>query len=152
MNKLLLFCMSLFAYLGVYGEDSILVDRVWTERRTVFVNEAQQDSILADSVTEYNGICCGYRCVEFCFYSNHQLREISAVGDTLFGKWKLEGDLLTIRYDRKYRWHKRSYKYIMRYREKDYPTLFLFDRKGYDCWIFCDYNNVIRRELNSPVK
>ena len=44
--------MSLFAYLGVYGDDSILVDRVWTERRTVFVNEAQQDSILADSITE----------------------------------------------------------------------------------------------------
>jgi len=59
MNKMLLICMSFFTSIGVYGNDSILVDKVWTERQTIFVNVSQADSILDDSVTEYNGIGCG---------------------------------------------------------------------------------------------
>ena len=143
-NKLSLFCMSLFTSLGIYGNDSILVDKVWTERQTIFVNKEQMDSILEDSVTEYFGIGCGYgRCKELYFYSNHQFRKVDVDGDTLFGKWKLEGDLLTIRYDRKYRGHKRKYKFMIKYREKDHPTLFLFTRKIFDCYIFCNYKQEI---------
>lgn len=141
MNKLLLFCISLFTYMGVYANDSILVNRVWTERQTIFINEAKLDSILEDSVTEYNGIGCGYgRCIEIYFFSNHLFRKVDVDGDTLLGKWKLEGNLLTIRYDRKYRYHKREYRFMIKYREKDYPTLFLFTRNIFDCYIFCNYN------------
>ena len=56
MNKIVFLCMSLLTCLGLYGNDSILVDKVWTERQTIFVNESQVDSILADSIIEYNGI------------------------------------------------------------------------------------------------
>lgn len=127
MNKLLLFCMSLFTNIGVYANDSILVDKVWTEKQTVFINKEQVDSILDNSVTEYYGIGCSYgRCIELYFFSNHQFRKVDVDGDTLLGKWKLEGDLLTIRYDRKYRYHKRKYRFMIKYREKDYPTLFLY--------------------------
>ena len=140
MNKLLLLCLSVFTNLGVYGNDSILVDKVWTERQTIFINEAQLDSILDDSVTEYYGIGCGAgRCCELYFHSNHQFRKINVDGDTLLGKWKLEGGLLTIRYNRKYKGYKRNYKFIIKYREKDYPTLFLYTKKIFDCYVFCNY-------------
>ena len=140
MNKVLLFCLSLFINYDVYGNDSIFVDKVWTERQSIFINEVQMDSILEDSVIEYCGIGCGYgRCEELYFFSNYQFRKINVYGDTLLGKWKLEGDLLTIRYNRKYRGHKRKYKFIIKYREKDYPTLFLFTRKIFDCYIYCNY-------------
>ena len=140
MKRLSLFCLSLFISLGVYANDSILVDRIWTERSTVFINESRLDSILDDTVTEYYGITCGYgRCQEIYFFSNHQFRKIAGNCDTLFGKWKLEGDLLTIRYNKKYRGYKRNYKFIIRYRKKDYPTLFLFTKRIFDCYIFCDY-------------
>ena len=141
MNKLLLFCLSLFTSIGVYANDSILVDKVWTERQTIFINEELVDSILEDSVTEYYGIGCGYgRCIELYFFSNHQFRKIDVYGDTLLGKWNLKDDVLTIRYDRKYRGYKRNYKFIIKYREKDFPTLFLFTRKIFDCYIFCNYD------------
>ena len=140
MNKMLLICMSFFTSIGVYGNDSILVDKVWTERQTIFVNVSQADSILDDSVTEYNGIGCGYgRCKDIYFFSNHQFRKIDVDGDTLFGKWKLKGELLTIRYDRRYKGQKRNNKFIVKYREKDYPTIFMFTKKYFDCYIFCNY-------------
>ena len=140
MNKFLLFCLPLFTSLGVYGNDSVFVDKTWTERQTIFINKAQLDSILEDSVIDYKGIGCGYgRCEEIYFFGNHQFRKINVYGDTLLGKWKFEGDLLTIKYDRKYKRYKRNYKFIVRYREKDYPTLFLFTKKIFDCYIFCNY-------------
>lgn len=124
----------------VYGDDSIFVDKIWTERQTIFINEAQVDSILSDSVMEYRGIGCGYgRCVELKFFRNHRFRKVDGNCDTLHGKWKLEGDLLTIRYGRKYKGYKRKYKFIIKYKEKDYPTLFLFSRRFFDCYIFCNY-------------
>jgi hypothetical protein len=141
-NKMYLGSILLFTSLSIYGNDSVLVNKVWTERQTVFINEEQVDSILDDSVTEYYGIGCGYgRCKELYLFDNHQFRKIDVNGDTLLGKWKLKGDLLTIRYDRKYRGYKRIHKFIIKYREKDYPTLFLFKRKIFDCYIFCNYKN-----------
>ncbi len=139
-NNFFLLCLSFITSLNIYGNDSILVERVWTERQTIFVNKVQLDSILEDSMYDYNGIGCGYgRCEEIYFFRNYQFRKINVYGDTLLGKWKLEGDLLTIKYDRKYKRYKRKYKYIFKYREKDYPTLFLFTRKIIDCYIFCNY-------------
>ena len=115
-------------------------DKVWTERKTIFINKTKIDSILDKSVTDYYGIGCGYgRCREIHFFSNHQFKKIDVSGDTIYGKWKLEGELLTIRYDRRHKGHKRNYKYIIKYREKDYPTIFLFTKKFFDCQIFCNY-------------
>lgn len=132
--------MSLLTCLGLYGNDSILVDKVWTERQTIFVNESQVDSILADSIIEYNGIGCGYgRCKELYFSSNHQFMKINVDGDTIIGKWKLKGQLLTISYDRRHKGHKKKNKFIIKYREKDYPTIFMFTKKYFDCFIFCNY-------------
>lgn len=140
MNKLLLLYLSLFTSIGVYANDSILVDKVWTEKQTIFINEEQVDSILEDSVTKYYGIGCGNgRCIELYFFSNHQFRKIDVYGDTLLGKWNLKDDVLTIKYNRKYKGYKRNYKFIFKYREKDFPTLFLFTRKIFDCYIFCNY-------------
>ena len=142
LNKLFLLYMPLFTHLAVYGNDSILVDKIWTERQTIFVNEAQVDSILDDSVTEYYGIGCGYgRCEEIYFFSNHKFRKINVYGDTLLGKWKLEGELLTIKYDKKYRGYKRSNKFIIKYRKKDYPTIYMFKKNFFDCLIFCNYSD-----------
>ena len=139
-NKLFIICMSLFTCLGVYGNDSTFVDKVWTERKTIFINKTKIDSILDKSVTDYYGIGCGYgRCREIHFFSNHQFKKIDVSGDTIYGKWELEGELLTIRYDRRHKGHKRNYKYIIKYREKDYPTIFLFTKKFFDCQIFCNY-------------
>lgn len=148
MNKLSLGSILLFTSLSIFGNDSILVNKVWTERQTIFINEEQVDSILDDSVTEYYGIGCGYgRCKELHFFSNHQFRKIEGNGDTLLGKWKLEGDILTIRYDRKYKGYKRNHKFIIKYRKKDYPTLFLFRRKIFDCYIFCNYKKLRPGEM-----
>ncbi|MBR4729964.1 MAG: hypothetical protein IK075_06850 [Prevotella sp.] len=144
MNKVLIIYMLLFTNLAVYGNDSILVDKIWTERQTIFVNEAQIDSILDDSVTEYYGIGCGYgRCKKIYFFSDNQFRKIDVDGDTLHGKWKLEGELLTIRYNRKYRGHKRNNRFIIKYRKKNYPTIymFIFKKKLFDCLIFCNYSD-----------
>ena len=119
MNKLFLGSILLFTSLSIYGNDSILVNKVWTERQTIFINEEQVDSILDDSVTEYFGIGCGYgRCKELYFFGNHQFRKIDGNGDTLLGKWKFDGDLLTIRYNRKYRGYKRNHKFIVKYTYK----------------------------------
>lgn len=143
LNKYLLPCLFFFINVNVYGNDSILVDRVWTERQTVFVNEAQIDSIMDDSVTEYSGIGCGYgRCREIVFYTNHRFREIDVNGDTLLGKWKLGQELMTMRYDKKYSGRKKKQRYIIRYKEKDYPTLYLFSERIFDCYIFCNYKDL----------
>lgn len=140
MNKLFLFCLSLFTCIGVYANDSILVDKVWTERQTIFVYGEQVDSILSKSLMEYRGIGCGYcRCEELYFFRDHRFRKVNGNCDTLHGKWKLEGNLLSIRYDRKYKGYKRKYKFIIKYKEKEYPTLFLFSRRFFDCCIFCHY-------------
>ena len=142
MNELSLLFLLLFTNLAAYGNDSILVDKIWTERQTIFVNEVQVDSILDDSVTEYYGIGCGYgRCKKIYFYSNHQFRKIDVDGDTLLGKWNLEGELLTIKYDKKYRGHKRINKFIIKYRKKDYPTIYIFKKKIFDCLIYCNYSD-----------
>ena len=140
MNKFLFICIYLFSCLNVYSNDSLLMDRTWIERQTIFINEELLDSLLDASVTEYYGIGCGYgRCNELYFFSNHQFRKVNVNGDTLLGKWHLEGDMLTIRYDKRYRGYKRRYKFMIKYREKDYPTLFLFTRKFFECYIFCNY-------------
>lgn len=140
MNKVLLLCISLFFSMDIFANDSILVDKAWTERQTIFIDKTQLDSILDDNVTEYRGIGCGCgRCIELYFFSNHQFRKIDVYGDTLLGKWKLEGDLLKIRYNRKYNGYKRNYRFIIKYKKKDYPTLFLFTKKIFDCYIFCNY-------------
>ena len=69
MNKPILFYILLFTCLSVYGNDSIIINKVWTERQTIFLNKAQADSILDNSVTEYHGIGCGYgRCKEIYFF------------------------------------------------------------------------------------
>ena len=71
MNNFLFMYLALFTNLAVYGNDSILVNKIWTERQTIFVNEAQVDSILDDSVTEYYGIGCGYgRCEKIYFLTS----------------------------------------------------------------------------------
>ena len=142
MNNFLFMYLALFTNLAVYGNDSILVNKIWTERQTIFVNEAQVDSILDDSVTEYYGIGCGYgRCEKIYFYSNHQFRKIDVEGDTLLGKWKLEGELLRIKYCKKYKGHKKNNKFIIKYREKDYPTIYMFKKKIFECLIYCNYND-----------
>ena len=54
-----LFCWFVLGSIGVYGNDSILVNREWTERRTIYVKESEIDSIGEDTVIENNGIACG---------------------------------------------------------------------------------------------
>ena len=140
MNKIIVLFTLLLSCLCIYGNDPVFVDRIWTERQTIFINEAQVDSIMSDSVMEYRGIGCGYgRCVELYFFRNHRFRRIDGNCDTLHGIWKLEGELLTIRYDRKYKGYKRKCRFIIKYKEKNYPTLFLFSRRYSDCYIFCNY-------------
>lgn len=139
-NKYILFILLLCSNLIVFANDSIFVDKVWTERQTVFVNHVKLDSLLEDSVTEYNGIGCGSgRCIEFFFSRNQEFRKINVDGDTLLGKWKLNGDLLIIKYRKKYKGQKRTYKFLFKYRDKDYPTLYLFTKDIFDCYIFCNY-------------
>ncbi|UKK50759.1 hypothetical protein L6472_12210 [Prevotella sp. E13-17] len=152
MNKLLLFCMSLFAYLGVYGNDSILVDRVWTERRTVFYNKEEMDSIGEGPIIENSGIACGYAgCTKIEFLRNHRFRKIYPYGKVCPGRWMIKGDVLTIIYDKKERRGKKRYRFKIKYREKEEcPTLYLFEIKHIACYIFCDYHNVIRRGAVLP--
>ena len=60
MNKILLLFMAFFTCMGVYCNDSILVNKEWTERITIFVNETSLDSIGENPIIENNGIKCGY--------------------------------------------------------------------------------------------
>ena len=57
---LLLLFMAFFTGMGAYCNDSILVNKEWTERITIFVNETSLDSIGENPIIENNGIKCGY--------------------------------------------------------------------------------------------
>lgn len=140
MNKLLILCLSFFTSMVVCANDSILVNKEWTERQTIFINEKEVNSIGEDSVIENNGIACGYdRCKKIYFLGNHQFKKIETNGNILMGQWSLKDDVLTIKYDKKYRGKKKKYKFIIKYREKEYPTLYLFTVKVFCCYIFCNY-------------
>lgn len=143
MNKLLFIGWLFFGSIGAYGNDSILVNREWTERLTIFVKETEIDSIGEDSVIENNGIACGYDgCIKIEFSNNYQIRKIYPNGRVRNGKWILEDDILTIVYDKKERWEKKKNKFKIKYRTKNgYPTLYLFAIKGHvrACYIFCNY-------------
>ncbi len=148
-NKLLYFCLFIFTSIDVYSNDSILVDRVWTERRTIYVNKEEIDSIGEDSLIENYGIACGYDgCKRLEFLRNHQFRKKYPYGRDRLGKWYLEGDILTIVYDKRERFTKRKNKFKIKYRQKyirgkECPTLYLFETKGRACacFIFCNYND-----------
>ena len=45
MNNYLFLYIFIFTSLGVYGNDSLLVDKKWTEKRTIYVNKEEIDSI-----------------------------------------------------------------------------------------------------------
>ncbi|MBR3075933.1 MAG: hypothetical protein IKH11_09320, partial [Bacteroidales bacterium] len=76
-NKILLCCLSLFTSIGVYANDSILVDKVWTERRIIFYSEEEMDSIGEGPMIEEGGIACGYAgCIKIEFLGNHRFRKV----------------------------------------------------------------------------
>ena len=141
LNKLFLFCLSLFACLGVYANDSILVEKVWTERRTFLYDKEEMDSIGEDSLIENYGIACGYwGCEELVFYGNHQFKKKYPDGKVRIGRWNLTDDMLTITYDKREKKTKKRYWFKVKYRvKKECPTLYLFDIKGCVCYIFCNY-------------
>ena len=143
MNKLLLIGWFVLGSIGAYCNDSILVNREWTERQTIYVKEAEIDSIGEDSFIENNGIACGYDgCIKIEFLNNYIFRKIYPNGKVRHGRWILEDNILTIVYDKKERWEKKKCKFIIKYRnKKGYPTLYLFKIKGRirACYIFCNY-------------
>lgn len=142
MNKVV-FLLLLFTKLSVYANDSIFVDKIWTERRTIFYNKEEMVFIGEDSLIEDYGIACGYfGCKEIFFFSNHQFKKIYPDGRICLGKWGLKDDLLTIVYNKRERGKKKKDKYKVKYREKEEcPTFYLFERKGRvrACYIFCNY-------------
>lgn len=148
LNKSLWLFIFFFTCLGIYGNDSLLVDKEWTERRTIYVNKEEIDSIGEDSLIENYGIACGYDgCKKMEFSSNHRFRMTYPYDRILNGKWNLKNDILTIVYDKKEKWGKKRYKFKIKYRkkiikEKECPTLYLFATKGHvrACYIFCYYN------------
>ena len=148
LNKSFLLIIIFFTCLGVYSNDSLLVDKEWTERRTIYVNKEEIDSIGEDSLIENNGIACGYDgCKKLEFLSNHRFRMTYPYDRIQNGKWNLENDILTMVYDKKEKWGKKRYKFKIKYRkkyikDKGCPTLYLFAIKGRvrACYIFCNYN------------
>ena len=137
--------MLLFTKLGVHANDSILVEKVWTERRTIFCNKEEIGSIGEDTLIENYGIACGYwGCKEILFFSNHQFKESYPDGRAYMGKWMLKDDLLTIVYNKRERGEKKKLKFKIKYRQKkECPTLYLFEIKGRVrvCYIYCSYND-----------
>ena len=143
MNKLLLLCLSLFTCIGVYANDSILIEKIWTERRTILYGEEEMDSIGEGSLIENYGIACGYAgCKKIEFLTNHRFRKIYPWGEVFSGNWNLKDDVLTIIYDKRERKGKKKYRFKIKYREKEgCPTLYLFEIKGIACYIFCNYKD-----------
>lgn len=149
MNNYLFLYIFIFTSLGVYGNDSLLVDKKWTEKRTIYVNKEEIDSIGEDSLIENYGIACGYDgCKEIEFLSNHRFRMIFPRDTVQNGKWNLENDILTIVYDKRDKWGKKRNKFKIKYRkkhvkDKECPTLYLFAIKGRVrvCYIFCNYQS-----------
>ena len=128
-------------YVGVYGNDSILIDKIWTERRTIFYNEEEMDSIGEGPMIEDTGIACGYAgCRKIEFLSNHRFKKTYPWGEVCLGSWNLKDDVLTIIFDKRERKGKKKYRFKIKYREKEEcPTLYLFEIKRIACYIFCDY-------------
>jgi len=128
--------------MGVYANDSILVDKVWTQRVIVIYGEEEMDSIGEGPLVENDGIKCGYAgCIEIEFLRNHRFRKIYPNGEIYLGSWNLKNDVLTIIYDKREREGKKKYRFKIKYREKEEcPTLYLFEMKGIACYIFCNYN------------
>ena len=128
--------------MGVYANDSILVDKVWTQRVIVIYGEEEMDSIGEGPLVENDGIKCGYAgCIEIEFLRNHRFRKIYPNGEIYLGSWNLKNDVLTIRYDKREREGKKKYRFKIKYREKEEcSTLYLFEIKSIACYIFCNYN------------
>ena len=126
---------------GANANDSILVDKVWTERRTIFYSEEEMDSIGEGSMIENGGIACGYAgCIKIEFLSNHRFRKVYPYGKVRLGSWYLKDDVLTIVYDKRERKEKKRYRFKIKYREKkECPTLYLFEINKIACYIFCNY-------------
>ena len=126
---------------GAKANDSILVDKVWTERRTIFYNEEEMDSIGEGPMIEEGGIACGYAgCIKIEFLSNHRFRKVYPYGKVCLGSWYLKDDVLTIVYDKRERKEKKRYRFKIKYREKkECPTLYLFEINNIACFIFCNY-------------
>lgn len=64
---------------GAKANDSILVDKVWTERRTIFYNEEEMDSIGEGSIIEDGGIIAKYLSDSLVVYVNKAGEEIRIV-------------------------------------------------------------------------
>ena len=142
LNKSFLLIILFFTCLGVYSNDSLLVDKEWTERRTIYVNKEEFDSIGENSLIENYGIACGYDgCKKLEFLTNHRFKMIYPYDRIRNGKWKLKDDILTITFNKRER-KKKKYKFKIKYKEKkECPTLYLFETKGSirACYIFCNY-------------
>ena len=126
---------------GANANDSILVDKVWTERRIIFYSEEEMDSIGEGPMIEEGGIACGYAgCIKIEFLSNHRFRKVYPYGKVCLGSWYLKDDVLTIVYDKRERKEKKRYRFKIKYREKEEcPTLYLFEINKIACYIFCNY-------------
>ena len=126
---------------GAKANDSILVDKVWTERRTIFYSEEEMDSIGEGPMIEEGGIACGYAgCIKIEFLSIHRFRKVYPYGKVRLGSWYLKDDVLTMMYDKRERKEKKRYRFKIKYREKEEcPTLYLFEINKIACYIFCNY-------------
>ena len=151
MNNYLFLYIFFFASLGVYGNDSLLVDKEWTERRTIFVHKKDIDSIGEDSLIENYGIACGYDgCKKLEFLTNHRFRVTYPYDRVRYGNWNLNNNILTIVYDKKEKREKKCNKFKIKYRQKyirkkECPILYLFAIKGRVrvCYIFCNYQSEV---------
>ena len=126
---------------GANANDSILVDKVWTEKRIIFYSEEEMDSIGEGPMIEEGGIACGYAgCIKIEFLGNHRFRKVYPYGKVCLGSWYLKDDVLTIVYDKRERKEKKRYRFKIKYREKkECPTLYLFEINKIACYIFCNY-------------
>ena len=149
LNKSYFFILFFFTCLGVYSNDSLLVDKEWTERQTIFVNKDRLYSVGEDSLIENNGIACGYDgCKKLEFLSNHRFRMIYPYDRIRNGKWNLKDGILTMVFDKREKKEIKRYKFKIKYRKKyikkkECPTLYLFESKGRvrACYIFCNYKD-----------
>ncbi|MBO5628663.1 MAG: hypothetical protein J5965_06225 [Aeriscardovia sp.] len=143
MNKILLFLfMAFFTGMGAYCNDSILVNKEWTERITIFVNETSLDSIGENPIIENNGIKCGYDgCKKIFFLSDHRFKYVKPNGDVHLGTWTVKDNFLTIRFKKRVKGHKKCNIFMIKYKQKEYPTLYLFAKNRFVCYVFCNYKS-----------
>lgn len=140
INRFFLLCINIFIFLNIYGNDSILVDKEWTERQTIFYNGTDIYSIGEDSLIENNGIGCGHSCKKIIFYSNNKFKIQYPNGKIRFGEWFIKDDSLTIIFDKRKRKEKKKYQFKIKYRiHKQSQTLYLFEINDICCYIFCHY-------------